>query len=389
MNPLVSFVVPCYKLAHLLPQCVQSIIGQSYQNFEILILDNCSPDDTPEVSASFNDPRVKHIRNETNIGHVRNFNKGITLASGKYVWLLSPDDWLRSSNVLKRYVDVMEQNPGVGYVFCRAMEVRGSKEIGLAGWTDCGEKDRIWNGRDFMTGLLREGPVVLSAAMVRKEGYDKHGMFSLEMPHANDWYLWFVLALHYQVAYFAEPMVFVRIHEASLTSEFNRSGTDFCTIDEITVLWRAAQLAEQAGVISTRQAFNETIARRASRALKYGIPWDPRPLLSEVDFEGLIRRYAKDPKDEKDLRARVFMAVGDEDFWHDNYKEAAQAYRRALKMRPWWLGIWAKIFLLSTGGVGLGIRQYILGLKQARRKVTQEACAEFNQKRELGRSQAE
>jgi len=63
MNPLVSFVVPCYKFAHLLPQCVNSILEQTYQNYEILIMDNCSPDTTPEVAASFKDPRVKHIRN--------------------------------------------------------------------------------------------------------------------------------------------------------------------------------------------------------------------------------------------------------------------------------------------------------------------------------------
>ena len=81
MNPLVSFVVPCYKLAHLMPQCVNSILRQSYENYEILIMDNCSPDNTPEVAASFGDPRVKLVRNETNLGHVRNFNKGITLAT--------------------------------------------------------------------------------------------------------------------------------------------------------------------------------------------------------------------------------------------------------------------------------------------------------------------
>jgi len=48
MEPLVSFVVPCYKLAHLLAECVNSILAQTYGNFEILIMDNCSPDDTSD-----------------------------------------------------------------------------------------------------------------------------------------------------------------------------------------------------------------------------------------------------------------------------------------------------------------------------------------------------
>jgi len=127
VDPLVSFVVPCYEMAHLLPECIKSILAQTYQDFEILIMDNCSPDSTPEVAGSFNDARVRHIRNETNIGHLRNFNKGITLSRGKYVWLVSADDLLRSPRVLGHYVDLMERSPKVGYAFCRAIELRSGK----------------------------------------------------------------------------------------------------------------------------------------------------------------------------------------------------------------------------------------------------------------------
>ena len=104
MNPTVSFVVPCYKLAHLLGECVDSILGQTYRDFEVLIMDDCSPDNTAEVAQSFTDPRVRHVRNEPNLGHLRNYNKGIELARGKYVWLISADDRLRRPYVLERYV---------------------------------------------------------------------------------------------------------------------------------------------------------------------------------------------------------------------------------------------------------------------------------------------
>ena len=366
MNPLVSFVVPCYKFAHLLPQCVNSILEQTYQNYEILIMDNCSPDNTPEVAASFNDPRVKHIRNDVNIGHVRNFNKGITMASGKYVWLVSPDDWLRGPEVLDRYVDVMERNPEVGYVFCRAIEVQGSEEVGIASWTNLGEHDRIWNGPDFLMRLIEGDCVVLSAAMVRKECYDKFGMFSLEMPHANDWYLWCILALHYQVAYLAQPMLFVRMHEESLTSAFNQRGNPICVIDELNVLWRAAQLAELAGVISNRRAFNAGIATMAGRALTYGPRGRSMPGLSDADFEPLLRQHVKDSTDEEDIRARVQVVIGDEEFWHGEYKKSAQAYWRSLKLRPWWIRTWVKFLLLKTGALGFYIRRLILDAREPR-----------------------
>jgi glycosyltransferase involved in cell wall biosynthesis len=364
MEPIVSFVVPCYKLAHLLPECVNSILAQTFKEFEVLIMDNCSPDNTPEVAASFNDPRVKHIRNETNLGHVRNFNKGITMARGKYVWLISPDDWLGSPNALARYVDTMERNAGVGYIFCRCTEVQGSKEVGIAKWTDCGKEDRVWDGPSFLMRLIQGDCIVLSSAMVRKECYDKHGMFSLEMPHANDWYLWCVLALHYQVAYLSEPLLFVRIHEESLTSEFDQGGSAICTIDELNVLWRVARLAELAGVISHRRAFNTSIASLAACALKYGPPGRKRPGLSEADFEVILRNHVRDSNDEKDFRARLHMAIGDEEFWHGHPKEAAKSYLQGLRIRPFWLRGWVKYLLLRTGGVGVYLRRLLLDLRQ-------------------------
>src|ERR1035437_2272954 len=94
MDPKVTFVVPCYNLAHLLPECINSILTQSYEDFEILIMDDCSPDATPQVAQSFRDPRVKHIRNEKNLKHLANYNKGISMARGAYVWLISADDLL-------------------------------------------------------------------------------------------------------------------------------------------------------------------------------------------------------------------------------------------------------------------------------------------------------
>src|SRR5437016_5697097 len=101
-TPRVTFVVPCYKLGHLLAECLKSILAQTYRDFEVLVMDDCSPDDTAEVARSFHDPRVKHIRNEPNLGHLRNYNRGLDLAEGEYIWLVSADDRLRKPYVLER-----------------------------------------------------------------------------------------------------------------------------------------------------------------------------------------------------------------------------------------------------------------------------------------------
>ena len=236
-EPKVSFIVPCYKLGHLLSQCVNSILKQDFKDFEILIMNNDSPDNTAEVAQSFLDPRVKHIRNETNIGHIRNYNKGLTLARGKYAWLLSADDMLRSPVVVGRYVDVMERNPGVGFVFCRAVELRGDTETGIAQWADCGDQDRIWNDKSFFTHLLKDNCIVACTVLVRKECYQKVGMFHVELPFASDWHMWAMLAMHYDVAYLSEPMLTSRVHGESLTSLYAKEYTRICVGDELSVLW--------------------------------------------------------------------------------------------------------------------------------------------------------
>lgn len=353
-SPLVSFVVPCYKFAHLLPKCVESILAQTYENFEVLIMDNCSPDNTAEVAQSFGDPRVKHIRNESNIGHVRNFNKGITMSRGKYVLLVPADDFLVSPHLLDRFVDVMEHNPHVAYVFCRAVELDGS----VLEFTNCGAEDQIWNGRAFLQQLVCHNCIVMSSVMVRRECYEKISLFPLDFPYAGDWYLWSIFALHHHVAYISEPMVCWRIHEESLSSAFQQGDAPVCTIDELNVLSRVAREAELAGIPSLRRHCNASIANRTARALRVGPP-GAQISLSESEFETIIGRNAKDSKDESDIRARIHIAIGDEQYWHGESMEAAKSYWLGLTFRPWWLNGWAKYLLLWIGGVGTGARQLL------------------------------
>lgn len=364
MDPLVSIVVPCYKLAHLLPDCVNSILTQTYRNFELLIMDNCSPDNTPEVAQSFHDPRVRHIRNHANLGHLRNFNKGITMSRGKYVWLISADDLLRSPHVLQRFVDLMERNPEVGYTFCRAMELHGNKEVGVARF-DYGNEDRIWEGVAFLARLIRCNCIVQSSAIVRKDCYENVGLFPLDMPHASDWYMWCILALHNRVAYLSEPMVSYRVHEQSLTTFLHRENAAVCLSDEFNVLWRVRAQAELVDAPPLRGACNASIARRAARALHSAASGGAWPGLSSADFETMLQRHVTDPKDKQDIRARVYASLGDEQFWGGEHSQAAKSYWLGLRLRPWSLKSWTKYILLGTGGFGIWARRHVLELRRS------------------------
>src|SRR5580700_358729 len=98
--PLVSILIPTYKRAALLPLAVQSALEQSYPSIEVLILDDCSPDDTTSAATRFaGDRRVRYIRHETNLGLPRNWQFGIDAARGEFFSILHDDDSLEPTFV--------------------------------------------------------------------------------------------------------------------------------------------------------------------------------------------------------------------------------------------------------------------------------------------------
>jgi len=309
--PLVTFVVPCYNYAHFLTACVNSILAQDYENFEVLIMDNCSTDNTPEVAQSFRDPRVRHIRNESNVGSTQNFNKGLTLARGKYVWLLSADDLLRSSKVLGRYVDVMERDADVGFVFCRAVELLGQTEGAISKWADCGEQDCRWNEPTFLLRLIESCCVILSSVMIRKECLERVGMFPTDLPYSDDWYLLSMLAMHYAVAYSSAPMVYYRIHDKSLTVQQGREYAQICVGDELNVLWRVGLEAGLAKKDELRDACEVGFVRLAKRYLMTEL-WGDGPRISATEFEETLRsRFPKSDAVQR-IRNSVYASLAED-----------------------------------------------------------------------------
>jgi len=90
--PLVSIVLPTYKRARVLPHAIRSVLAQTYANWELIVVDDNSPDDTPRVVASFDDPRIHYVRNDPNLKLPRALNRGFSLARGDYLTWTSDDN---------------------------------------------------------------------------------------------------------------------------------------------------------------------------------------------------------------------------------------------------------------------------------------------------------
>jgi glycosyltransferase involved in cell wall biosynthesis len=368
-SPTVSFVVPCYKLAHLLPECVNSILGQSYGNFEVLIMDDCSPDNTAEVACSFQDRRVKHIRNDPNLGALPNYNKGISLSRGKYVWLISADDYLRRPYVLERYVDLMDANPRVGYTFCPGVGVKNGMETGLLGYSTYGNRDRVIAGRVFLQKLLHNNLVVAPTAMARRECYEKISFFPVNLVWAGvpidliwggDWYLWCVFALHDDVGYFAESMVCYREHDLSSTSIITKENIENCFYAEIAVPWKIKQKADEAGFRDVSRKCLQTVALEYARHLTTKQYRSSASTVTMTQFEESLCKNTASEKERDWIRGRVFAQMAARLHHRGDFASARKFYQAATHIDPWMIKVHARKLLLSLGRPGDYLRRSLL-----------------------------
>jgi glycosyltransferase involved in cell wall biosynthesis len=351
--PAVSFVVPCHRLAHLLPDCLRSILAQSYSDFEILVMDDCSPDDTPEVVRSFADPRVQHIRHAANLGHIRNYNDGVSRARGRYIWLISADDVIRRSDALERYVALLDAHPEVGFVCCPAIEMIAGVEREVASYSDRGPRDRVFPGRQFLREyLLRGNSVPAASGLVRAQCYRKLGLFPADLPFAADWYMWSAIAIHYDVAYLADPLVCYRLHEASMTEGFISGDPGPCSKDDIAMPWTMLRMLQEKGESELERDCLEAVAFQYGRQLA-GRIYGGYPALSLADFEHSLRSLARSEQEVRWVRPRAFRSAGDAMFGRDEIPQARGMYRLALRAGPAMLEVWAKYLLLRLAGPSL------------------------------------
>lgn len=361
-KPTVSFVVPCYNLAHFLPECINSILSQTYANFEILIMDDCSPDNTREVSARFQDQRIRYIRNEPNLGHLRNYNKGIRLSRGKYVWLISADDYLRKPYVTEKYVGLLDRNPNIGYVICPGLGVRNGVETRVLG-AYRSNKDRDWilRGRNFLKKLLHSNVVLTPSAMVRRECYEKVSFFPENMPWAGDWFLWCLFALYYDVGYFADHMLCYREHHGlSMTHILSQERLETCAVEEISIPWFIRNRALEAGHTTIAKECLAGVADTYGRIIASQRFARTGWFMNFSRVEESIRENITSESETNWVRARVFASVANQQYWQGELDSAKKYYGEALKIDARMPAVYLKHLLLTWGKQGDCIRKTIL-----------------------------
>jgi len=211
-----SIIIPTYNHAGYLDHALKSVLNQTYQDFEVIVVNNYSTDDTLEVIERTSDPRVKVInfRNYGVIGSSR--NKGILSARGRYVAFLDSDDWWHSDK-LEKVVTIFERHSDVDLVcHCENYIRNGTRR----GRSNCIVPKRFrTNIFDYM--LFGDSCIVTSATVVKREKLIGIGLFNEDpaFTTVEDYDLWLRLARVSQFYFMREVLGEHRYHSASETAK--------------------------------------------------------------------------------------------------------------------------------------------------------------------------
>jgi glycosyltransferase involved in cell wall biosynthesis len=212
LMPKVSVVVLTHNRPELLRHAVSSILNQTFQNFEIILVDDASTDNTPEVVSSFRDDRIRYIRHQVNKREAASRNTGVTNATGEYIAFLDDDDeWLPEK--LDQQVRLLESSPvAVGAVYTGFLKIDRATKMPVE------QVVPRKRGNIFAEMAAQNWVGTPSTVMVRRECFERVGLFDEGIPFGPDYDMWIRISKEYQIDYITGPLVNYFVHENSMSS---------------------------------------------------------------------------------------------------------------------------------------------------------------------------
>ncbi|MDQ3108542.1 MAG: glycosyltransferase [Bacteroidota bacterium] len=213
-SPLVTVILPVHNAATFVGSAIESILSQTFSDFELLIINDGSTDHSAEIISSFNDPRITLINNERNLGLIVSLNKGIQLAKGKYIARMDADD-IALPQRFKKQVEKMESDPGIAVLASFVDFINEDGEI-TGSWNTDREAASEKEIRDLMA---RTNCIAHPTVMMRSDVANDF-FYRQNQKGAEDWDLWLrILGDGKRITKLPEVLLHYRIHPASITGK--------------------------------------------------------------------------------------------------------------------------------------------------------------------------
>lgn len=212
-HPLVTVLMPVYNGQDYLKDAIDSILAQTFADFEFLIINDGSTDATESIILSYTDPRINYVKNPENIKLISTLNKGLALAKGKYIARMDADD-ISLPTRLAAQISYMEQHPEIGLCGSYIQTLEAGSEYVIKYQT---ESDQIKFRLLFDTHFPHPAAVLRKSVLV-----DNKLEYELDYIHAEDYVLWNRMALHTGLHNIPEVLVLKRSHAAQVSIVHNQ-----------------------------------------------------------------------------------------------------------------------------------------------------------------------
>lgn len=240
-------IVPSYNHAPYIRECLESALGQDYPDLEVIVVDDCSSDESVSIAQSITDPRIQVRKNAKNLGAYATENRAIEMATGDYIAVLNSDDIWRPGK-LKKQIALLEKHPDATLCYTLGAQIDESgKDLDV-------DQHLHWpktEAQDLLPLMLSSNRLLASSVVFRRGSVK----FDESLRYSGDWVAWLNLVQKGQAVCVPEPLVGWRQHP---TNSYLRSRT--VTLEEIRV--RKAILAAKARWLA---------ARTDKRAIKKGL----------------------------------------------------------------------------------------------------------------------
>jgi len=225
-NPMLSVIIPTYNRAHLISRAIKSVLNQTYQDFEIIVIDDGSTDNTEEIVKDFTDFRIHYIYHKYNQGVSAARNTGIKASRGEYIALLDSDDEWLPEKLSKQIKVLQSESPEVGAVYSNLCYI---DENGKSTNKLLNPKKEGYIYEDLFAGNCVGPP---STLLIRKECFNRVGLFDNLLNAQEDWDMWIRIAKYYRFALIKIPLVKYRLHSNQISKNL---GVKIITANRILV----------------------------------------------------------------------------------------------------------------------------------------------------------
>jgi glycosyltransferase involved in cell wall biosynthesis len=218
--PKISVIIPVYNAIQFLPDTLSCVLNQTFTDFEVIIVDDGSNDESADWVAGVSDSRISLIR-QANQGTQGARNTGVRHAQGEYIALLDNDDLWEPTKLEKQF-RCLEQNPSVGLVYTWTSII--DQHDKRTGETVVSHAD----GDVFKQLLVSNFVACGSTPLIRRVCFEQVGVFDCELHYLGDWDMWIRIARHYPFAVIKEFLVLYRVHASNTSNNYEKMEIDFC-----------------------------------------------------------------------------------------------------------------------------------------------------------------